>query len=103
MSGTEHPHIGSSLDDLLAEDGTLGAVAESALKKVLAWRLSRAIDERGLSKTEMARRMGTSRSALDRLLDPDHGNVTLATLDRAATAVGKRLRVELVDAKTGET
>ncbi|MFV3129280.1 helix-turn-helix domain-containing protein [Niveispirillum sp. KHB5.9] len=90
-------YVGSSLDDLLAEDGTLERVKARALKRVIAWQLSQAMESRNLTKTEMSERMGTSRTAVDRLLDPTNGSVTLLTLERAASAVGKRLRVELVD------
>lgn len=93
-----HPHIGSSLDDLLAEDGTLTAINQRAIKSVLAWQLAKAMEANGLSKAAMSARMGTSRAALDRLLDPGNSSVTLATLERAAAAVGRRLRLELVDA-----
>lgn len=91
-------HIGSSLDDLLAADGTLGESTTVALKRVLAWQIVEAMRREGLSKTDMARRMGTSRAALERLLDPENTSLTLRTLDRAAAALGRRLAVELVDA-----
>lgn len=91
-------YIGSSLDDFLAEEGILERVNARALKRVIAWQLSQAMDAKQLTKTEMADRMGTSRTAVDRLLDPANGSVTLLTLERAASAVGKRLRIELVDA-----
>lgn len=94
----KHPHIGSSLDDFLAEEGILERVNARAMKRVIAWQLSQAMDAKELTKTEMADRMGTSRTSLDRLLDPTNGSVTLLTLERAASAVGKRLRIELVDA-----
>lgn len=93
-----HPHIGSSFDDFLAEEGILERVNARALKRVIAWQLSQAMDAKQLTKTEMSERMGTSRTAVDRLLDPSNGSVTLLTLERAASAVGKRLRIELVDA-----
>lgn len=94
----KHPHIGSSFDDFLAEEGILERVNARALKRVIAWQLSQAMESRNLTKTEMAERMGTSRTAVDRLLDAGNGSVTLLTLERAASAVGKRLRIELVDA-----
>ncbi|EWY37535.1 Fis family transcriptional regulator [Skermanella stibiiresistens SB22] len=93
----ENPHIGSSLDDLLAEDGTLAEVNQRAIKAVLAWQINQAMEEKGLTKTAMAERMNTSRAALDRLLDPANPSVTLATLDRAASVLGKRLAIDLVD------
>lgn len=95
-----NPHIGSSLDDLLAQDGTLDRVNARAIKRVLAWQFQQEMERSGITKTVMSERMKTSRAALDRLLDPCNGSVTLSTLERAATAVGKTLRVELVDADT---
>lgn len=72
------------------------ADAESvAIKRVIAHQIRRLMEEQGISKSEMARRMKTSRSSLDRLLDPENGSITLQTLERAAQALGKRLRVEL--------
>lgn len=94
----KHPHIGSSFDDFLAEEGILERVNARAMKRVIAWQLSQAMDAKQLTKTEMSERMGTSRTAVDRLLDPANGSVTLLTLERAASAVGKKLRIELVDA-----
>ncbi len=93
----ENPRIGSSLDDFLAENGALAEVDAVALKRVLAWQVARAMEERSLSKSAMAREMRTSRSALDRLLDEENTSVTLHTLERAAKVLGKRLRLELVD------
>ncbi len=93
----KHPHIGSSFDDFLAEEGMLERVNARALKRVIAWQLSQAMEAKELTKTEMAERMGTSRTSLDRLLDSSNASVTLLTLERAASAVGKRLRIELVD------
>ena len=91
-------HIGSPLDDLLAEDGILTETTTVALKRVLAWEIDETMKREKISKTEMARRMKTSRAALDRLLAPENGSVTLRTIDRAARALGKRLRIELEDA-----
>ena len=67
-----------------------------AIKEVVAWQLRKAMKRRKLSKARMAVAMGTSRTQIDRLLNPDNGNVTLATLQRAALAVGRKLRLELV-------
>jgi antitoxin HicB len=92
-----NPSVGSSLDDFLAEEGLLSEVNAVALKRVLTWQISQAMESQGLSKAKMATAMNTSRSALDRLLDADNIAVTLKTLDRAATALGKRLQIELVD------
>ena len=93
----KNPHIGSSLDDLLEEEGILTEVNAIALKRVMAWQLSQAMTEKGVSKSAMAKEMQTSRASLDRLLDPENTSVTLHTMDRAAAALGKRLRLELVD------
>jgi len=94
---TNNCHLGSSFDDLLEDDGILNEVTEVALKRVLAWQVEQAMKERGLSKSKMAKSMQTSRAALDRLLDPEYESVTLRTLDKAARAVGKRIKIDLVD------
>lgn len=91
-----NPHRGSSLDDLLREEGVLDAFQAVAIKRVIAWQITREMEAKNLSKTEMATRMKTSRAQLDRLLDPDNGNVTLETLSRAAGILGRHIRVELV-------
>lgn len=89
-------NIGSSFDSWLREEGIYEEVTASAIKRVLARQLAAAMKEKQLSKAEMARRMQTSRAALDRLLDPEYEAVTLATLRKAAQAVGRGLRLELV-------
>jgi antitoxin HicB len=88
-------NIGSSFDGWLREEGMYEEVTATAIKRVLARQLEAAMKEKSLSKAEMARRMNTSRAALDRLLDPDYGAVTLSTLRKAAAAVGRELRLEL--------
>lgn len=90
-------HLGSSFDDFLTEEGLLEAAEAVAAKRVLAFQLAQAMEERHLSKTDMARRMKTSRAALDRLLNPDSPSVTLLTLERAARVLGKKVRIEVVD------
>mgnify|MGYP002632823954 CR=1 FL=1 len=90
-------HIGSSLDDFLEEDGFLAEAHAIAVKRALAWQVGQAMEEGKLSKTAMAKRMHTSRAALDRFLDPENSSVTLLTMDKAAAVLGKRLRVELID------
>src|SRR5262245_40557486 len=77
---TRKKHIGSSFDDFLAEEGLLAGVNAAARKRVLAWQIERAMKQRRISKAELARKMRTSRSALDRLLDPKNPSVTLATM-----------------------
>lgn len=94
-------HVGSDFDDFLREEGLLEEVEAVAAKRVLAYQISEAMKEQELSKSAMARRMGTSRSSLDRLLDPDVPSVTLLTLERAARVLGKRVRIEMVDAAAG--
>jgi predicted XRE-type DNA-binding protein len=93
----EENNIGSSLEDFLREEDRLEEAQQIAAKRVLAWQLQQAMDRQHLNKVEMAKRMHTSRSQLDRLLDPDNNKVQLDTLNRAAAIVGKRLRIELVD------
>lgn len=88
-------HRGSSLDDFLVEDGVLPEFQARAIKEVVAWQLAEAMKERGLSKAELARLMRTSRTQVDRVLDPANGNVTIETLQRAAQLVGRRLQLEL--------
>lgn len=90
----KNPHVGSSFDDFLAEEGMLADVEAVAIKRVIAFQISQLMEDEGVSKTEMARRMKTSRSALERLLDPKNDSVTLQTLEHAAQALGKRLRIE---------
>ena len=90
-------HVGSSFDDFLEDEGILAEVSALALKRVLAWQIAQAMEIQGFNKAAMADAMNTSRSALDRLLDPENIAVTLKTMDRAATVLGKQLRIELVD------
>jgi hypothetical protein len=89
-------HIGSSLDEFLREEGVLEEARAIALKDAVAWQVQKAMEQEKISKIEMARRMRTSRAALDRLLAPGNASVTLQTLTRAARAVGRELRIELV-------
>jgi antitoxin HicB len=93
---SKNPHIGSTLDDFLREEGILEDATNHAIKRILAWQLEKAMREQKMTKIEMARRMGTSRAHLDRLLDPDNARVQLDTVERAAAAVGRRIRLELV-------
>lgn len=90
-----HPNIGSSFDDFLRDEGIQDTAQAVAIKRVLAWQITEAMQERGFTKSEMARRMKTSRAQLDRLLDPENEKVQLDTVQRAAAAVGKKLRLEL--------
>jgi hypothetical protein len=90
--------VGETFESLMQDLGIRDEVYETATKRVLAWQLEQVRKANGLTKRAMAEAMHTSRSHLDRVLDPDNVEVTLATLQRAARAVGKRLKVELVDA-----
>ena len=91
-------HSGSSFDSFLEEEGILDEVEAAAIKRILAWQLAEAMKAGKISKKTMAERMGTSRSQLDRLLDPENSAIHLQTITRAARALGKRLRMEMIDA-----
>ena len=93
--GESNSRVGSSLESLMREDGGYEEAKNQAVKSVLAYKLEQAMKAQKLSRTGMAARMETSRSQLDRLLDPDNDGVTLHTLKRAAAAVGMRLEIEL--------
>ncbi|MBU6298983.1 MAG: XRE family transcriptional regulator [Alphaproteobacteria bacterium] len=86
----------TTLDAFLEEEGRREAFQATAIKEVLAWQIEHAMKKQGLSRKRMAERMGTSRSQIGRLLDPHDGNVTLATLQRAAAMLGHKVRLELV-------
>ena len=100
---TENPYIGSSLDSLLEEDEILDQVDAVARKRVIAWQLKQAMAKKHLTKTQMAQAMKTSRACLNRLLDPENPSVTLLTMERAATAVGMKLNIELVECHQEES
>jgi DNA-binding Xre family transcriptional regulator len=89
-------NIGSNFDDWLREEGIYEETTAVAIKRVLARQISQQIIDQKLSKSDMARRMNTSRAALDRLLDPENDAVTLNTLSKAAAAVGRQLHFELI-------
>jgi antitoxin HicB len=88
-------NIGSKFDDFLREENIFEEVKAAAIKRVIAYQIAQEMKRRNLTKTEMAGRMRTSRAALERLLDPANASVTLSTLERAASALGKTLKVEL--------
>jgi antitoxin HicB len=88
--------IGSSFDNFLKLQGIYEQVTARAIKRVIARQLDALMQDQGLTKSNLAKRMRTSRAQLDRLLDPDNESVTLGTLTRAAQAVGRQLRMELV-------
>jgi antitoxin HicB len=89
-------HRGSTLDELLTDEGVLEEFQARAIKEVVARQLTEAMRERNLSKNQLAKQMRTSRTQVDRVLDPDAGNVTIETLQRAAALVGRRVKIELV-------
>lgn len=86
----------ATLDDFLKQEGKLEEFEAVAIKEVLAWQIGEAMKAQNLSRKRLAERMNTSRSQVSRLLDPKDGNVTIATLQRAARIVGRTLRLELV-------
>ena len=89
-------NIGSTFDSWLREERLYERVSAVAIKRVIARQVADAMQQKGLTKVEMARRMRTSRAALDRLLDPENNAVTLGTLQKAAAVVGRQVRLELV-------
>jgi len=88
-------HIGSSLDDFLKEEGLFEEAQALAIKEVVVWQLTDAMERQSLSKARLAVLLKTSRSQVDRLLDPTR-DVTLSTLQRAAALLGRKVQIELV-------
>jgi antitoxin HicB len=84
-----------TFDEFLEGQGMLAEAEDVAIKRVLAWQIAEAMKAKGITKTVMASRMKTDRRQLDRLLDPENKSVTLSTLRRAATALGRKLRIEI--------
>ena len=99
MAKRRNKHLGSSFDEFLRSEGLYEEVTTLAWKRVLSWEVTEAMKKSGISKSEMAKRMGTSRSQLERLLDPGNPNVLLDTVQKAASAVGKQLTIGLTDAQ----
>jgi antitoxin HicB len=95
----KNKHIGSSFDDFMKNDGVYEGATAHAVKRVLAWQLQQAMTERKITKAEMARRMKTSRSQIDRFLDPKNDSVQLDTIQKAAKVVGKRVVIGLEDVR----
>ena len=89
-------NIGSTFDSWLREEGIYEEVSANAIKRVIARQIASSMSQKGITKAEMARQMNTSRASLDRLLDPENGSITLSTLQKAASAVGREIRLELV-------
>ena len=98
MSRENHSSVGGTLENFFEELGEREEVYGAAIKKVLTWEIENARKRRSLTKSEMAIRMVTSRTQVKRVLDPQNVAVSLDTLDRAARSVGKKLKIELVDA-----
>jgi antitoxin HicB len=94
MSG-KNKHWGSTLDDFLHEEGIYEAAKAETVIRVITWQIAEEMRKQGITKTEMAERMHTSRAQVDRILKAK-GNVTIETLQRAAALVGRELRLELV-------
>ncbi len=92
----DNPNTGSSFDDFLKEEGLYEECTAVAIKRVLARQLTEEMKRQNLTKTEMAKQMQTSRAQLDRLLDPEKTGVSIETISRAASVVGRQLRIELV-------
>ncbi len=92
----ENAHRGPTLDSFLEEEGVLSEFQAKAIKEVIAWQLAQAMRERKITKTAMAAMMQTSRTQINRMLDPADGNVTIETLQRAAAVVGRRVQLSLV-------
>ena len=95
---TRNPHFGSSLEDFLEAEGLLEEATEHAIKAVVAWQLKTSMERQHLTKAALAKKLHTSRSQMNRVLDPNNADVTVATLRKAAEAVGQKLRLELVAA-----
>ena len=88
-------HVGSNFEDFLREEGRLEEATAIALKRVIAWEIQQAMEKANVSQAEMARRMHTSRAVIRRLLDRDDPSVTLTTISKAASALGKNVLVRL--------
>jgi len=95
MSKSKNRHIGSSLDDLLREEGIYEETQAQAIKEVVAWQLAEAMKARKLSRARLAVLLKTSRTQVNRLLDPSHDS-TISSLQRAARLVGRKVRLDLV-------
>lgn len=91
----EKGRAGESLTDFLKEDGTYEEVTAKSIKAIIAWQLSQVMDAEKITKTQMASRLQTSRAQVNRLLDPENDGVSIGTLQRAASAVGRELKLEL--------
>jgi len=93
-----NPHVGSDFDDFLTEEGMLEEATAVAVKRVIAWQIEQEMAAQHITKTAMAKKMHTSRAALNRLLDESDTSLTLTTLASAAAALGRRIKIELTRA-----
>lgn len=91
----KNKHLGSDFDDFLQDESLLAEAEATAIKRVLAFQIQKEMEDRQLTKSALAKLMNTSRSSLDRLLDPDNPSVTLVTMESAAIALGKKLKIQL--------
>lgn len=87
---------GPTLESFLKEEGIYEEANAYATKKILAWQIAEAMKEQGITKSDMAKKMNTSRSSLDRLLDPDNGSLNLTTMEKAASALGRKVSIQLI-------
>jgi DNA-binding Xre family transcriptional regulator len=93
----KNKYIGGTFDDFLEDEGIREDVETGAIKQLIAFQLQETLQKEHLSKTELAQRLDTSRAAVDRLLDPNNESITLLTLKKAASVLGKKLKLELVN------
>ncbi|WP_372971980.1 helix-turn-helix domain-containing protein, partial [Marinobacter sp.] len=91
---TQHKHVGSSLNDLLESDGTLEQAEAEALKRVIVWQIQQAMGQTGVNKSQLAQKMHTSRTVVNRLLDEKDTGVTITTLVKAGRALGMTWTLE---------
>ena len=101
MDATSYDCIGSSFDDFLKEEGIYEECEAAAIKSVIAWELKHFMDEEKVTKVEIARRMGTSRSFVDKILDVKNTSITLATILKVAKIIGKQATFDFGEKKEG--
>lgn len=94
----KNKHFGSNFDDFLKEEGLFDDASAIAVKRVIAWQIDKAMKAKGVNKSTLAKRMQTSRTVVDRILDATDTGLTLDTMTRAATALGFRVKVDFVKA-----
>jgi predicted XRE-type DNA-binding protein len=102
MNSECHDCLGSSFDEFLIQDGTYEDCQAAAIKKVIAWQLRSFMETHKVTKVEIARRMGTSRSFVDKILDATHTSITLSTILKVARVIGKPARIDFGDGEEGD-